>query len=140
MSNTTSPKYIIGLKNLEPAPPEYMYYMGVNAADYNGKGTHVTILEEALSGTVVLWTEWREEALTIRSMNELAAVASELTRLGWLEGLHVYEVQPSYTLMDSREIINEVNRRKVDKILSVLSQDDIDYLVENDILDLTIVT
>lgn len=136
MSNTTYPRYIIAEHNSEPAPPEYMYYVGVS---HNlNKGYDETALEECTKDQV-LWDDDRSSARQLRSLSSVLSAYIALVNLGF-ENLRIFKVTLNYEPADTATINNLVKKQRIREIVSKIDENDANYLREVGVLDLTIVT
>ena len=125
-------RYIIALRNFEPAPPEYEYYCGT-------KGTAGKHLFNGATTEDIIWDDDRDAALKLLSEGSAADSYIALTELGY-DGMIVYKVAQVYTPIDVEIFKALVAKNRVESILASMSGEDVDYLKKLGILDLTIVT
>jgi len=123
-----SKKYIIGIKNPEPAEPEFVYYCGLS---------HSTRDDPA----DILWSANIDGALLLMDMYDAAADCQLIIDSGYpTDDIKVYEAEMHYALVDLDKIGELMAARRIDRILNLLDRDDINYLKSIGVLDLTNVT
>jgi len=131
MSNV---KFVIGIKNSEPAPPEFEYYCGPKGA--------IQSLAACIDTAETVWDEDPDCAYVFHSMDEVASGVDLLTQLfGPIsDRLFIKQRIVSYNLMDKNVFTRVIRTNRINSIIQQLDDEDVKYLQDNGVLDLTNVT
>lgn len=124
-------RFIISVKNTDKCPPDYFYLCGAK--------TPVSTLSACISRDEVLFDNDPECGITIQSLDAAVYNYGLLKDLGF-EGILVLRKKTVFENMDSTTFDNMVKQSRINSIIEGLDADDIKYLEDNGVLDLTIVT
>lgn len=127
----SNPRFVISVRNLDKCEPDNYYYCGSKSP--------IAYLDACVKQDEVSLDGDVECAMTLNSLETAAHVYGLLKNLGF-EGVTVFQKVSSYVKMESPTFDKMVTERRVLSIMKGLDEDDIKYLQENGVLDLTIVT
>jgi len=125
-------KFVIGIKNSEPAPPEFVYFCGPKAP--------VNSLSACVVESEVVWDADPDCAEVFRSTPAVADALGCLMKLFPHDTLFIDKRVVSYERMDTKIFLKLVQTNRIADILKGLGADEIEYLQDNGVLDLTNVT
>jgi len=125
-------KFVIGIKNSEPAPPEFEYYCGAKPP--------ITNLFSCVVTQETVWDADPDCAEVFRSTLAVADALGCLTKLFPHDTLFIDKRVVSYERMDTKIFLKLVQTNRIADILKGLGADEIEYLQDNGVLDLTNVT
>jgi len=128
----SSTKFVIGLRNSEPAPPEFTYYCGPSGA--------IQSLAACISESETVWDEDPDCAHVFRSLDEVSSGLDLLTQLFGHDDLFIKQRIVSYDLMDKEVFVRVIQTNRINSIIQGLDVEDVKYLQDKGVLDLTIVT
>lgn len=116
---------------MEKCEPDYYYFCGSKAP--------VSTLSACISQNEVLLDTDPECAITLQSLDAAAYNYGLLQDLGF-EGILVLQKITTFQNMESATFDEMVKQSRINSILSSLDDDDMKYLQDIGVLDLTIVT
>jgi len=126
-------KFIIGLRNSEPAPPEVEYVCGPKSP--------ITDFSACVALKEVLWDENPDTAKVFHSFESLADAIVLLTDAGCDASLLcVMQKITTYQPMDAKTISTAVRENRIQHIINNIPTEDLEYLRDAGVLDLTNVT
>lgn len=126
-------KFIIGLRNSEPAPPEIEYVCGPKSP--------IATLGACVSEHEVLWSEAEDAAMVFHTIESVAATINQLDAMGCdVTLICVMQRIITYSVVDADAILFAVREAKVNSIIRDMDNDDVEYLKSVGALDLTNVT
>jgi hypothetical protein len=133
-----SKKYIIALRNSEPAPPEFEYYCGLAPAAHEKT---LNQLLEYKNKKDILWDADIECASKITNLDTAADQCNFLVEMGYDDDyIRVFTAEMQYEEISPGEIGICLRNRRVGNILKKLNTNDVDFLKKYGVLDLTKVT
>lgn len=133
-----SKKYIVAMLNSEPAPPELEYFCGLSQ---HAREKTIEEVREKGDCTDLLWDTDPECALRHKFMDGAADDCQLLLDMGYDGSLiRVYEAEMSYVPVDKLKLHKLMMQRQVHAVMEKLTTEDINYLENLGILDLTKVT
>ena len=131
-------KYIIGIRNPEPAEPVLEYYCGVSD---RGRNMSIDELAQDKNRNNLLYDANPASAAKFTTMDSIAEVCQLLIDIGFESDLlRVYEARMEYIPVDVDELQHLIKVHKVTNIMDKLSFEEKDYLKQLGVLDLTKVT
>ncbi len=125
-------KFIIGMKNTEPAPPEFLYFCGPSSP--------INCLSACVNEAETVWDTNPDSAHVFRTMEDVATGYDNLMQLFPAQRLFIQARIVSYNTLSTEQFMDIIVQNRINNILGGLDKDDINYLREKGVLDLTIVT
>ena len=133
-----SKKYIIGIRNSEPAPPEIEYYCGISQ---RGNKMSTDEIRQDKNSNNFIWVADPSAAAKLTTMDGVVEICQLLIDIGFEPDLlRVYEARMEYTPVDVEDLQHHIKVHKVTNIMDKLSHKEKDYLKQLGVLDLTNVT
>jgi hypothetical protein len=130
-----SKKFIVALRNSEPAEPEFEYYCGLSQ---QARDKSIDGVREDKDRNDILWDTDPDCALKLINLAAAARDAQLLIDVGYdVDLIRIFTAEMVYTQLPHEETEKYMQELAVKSIIDKLTVSDVEYLEDKGLLDLS---